>query len=109
MPTKSRINQNGVVERISSFTTPMPKGRSSKKGEQAGTDGEGQSAHLSKQELKSMLLDLLRHDEEVKTCVAHIGFSRESDVFSGVVQCLKQGHSDINEAIGEISQLKNNI
>jgi hypothetical protein len=80
----------------------MTKRTSSKKGDQGGNDGEDKTAHVSKQELKSMLLDLLRHDEEVKTCVAHIGLSRESDVFSGIVKCLKQGHSDINDAIGEI-------
>jgi len=80
----------------------MTKSRSSKKGEQGGNDGEDKTGNLSKQALKSMLLDLLRHDEEVKTCVAHIGLSRESDLFSGVFQCLKQGHSDINDAIGEI-------
>jgi hypothetical protein len=60
---------------------------------------------ISNHDFKRALLDLLRHDEEVKACIAHIGLSRETDIFSGVVKCLKQGHDDVNEAIGMISIL----
>ena len=77
------------------------KGRSdqSQEGQQETANAVGISNHG----FKRALLDLLRHDEEVKACIAHIGLSRETDIFSGVVKCLKQGHDEVNEAIGMLS------
>ena len=39
-------------------------------------------------QFKAMLLSALRTDEDVRAAVAHILRSRETDVFSAVVQCL---------------------
>ena len=49
---------------------------------------------------KSMLLNALRTDEEVKTTVAMILRSRETDVFSAVVQCLEK--DNVKQRMGQL-------
>ena len=62
--------------------------------------GPKSGSSLSSEEFKIMLLEALRFDDEVRTCVSMIVTSRETDVFSAVVKCLESGHVDINEQIG---------
>ena len=59
-----------------------------------------QPVELTEQQFSSMLLNALRHNEEVKSCVANIVRSRETDVYTAVVKCLRQGHDDITSTIG---------
>jgi hypothetical protein len=58
------------------------------------------AVEMTEQQFSSMLLNSLRHNEEVKSCVANIVRSRETDVYTAVVKCLRQGHDDITSSIG---------
>ena len=64
------------------------------------TNEQGAQPKFSEREFSTMLLNALRHDEEVKTCVAMLVRSRETDVYTAVVKCLRESHDDITSSIG---------
>ena len=81
---------------------PPKAARSATQGDKSGAEPESLEKNLkmNEQDFSSMLLNALRHNEEVKACVANIVRSRETDVYSAVVNCLRQNHEDISSSIG---------
>ena len=80
-----------------------PKKKGVEKSAAAAAEGESlqlPNDEMTEQQFSSLLLNALRHNEEVKSCVANIVRSRETDVYTAVVKCLRQGHSDITSSIG---------
>ena len=66
---------------------------------QVGAADEDMSEILDAK-FKSMLLNALRTDEDVRTSVAMIVRSRETDVFSAVVQCLEK--DNVKQRMGQL-------
>ena len=81
----------------------MPRSKTAQKSddsETANVSNQAQQVRMTEKEFSSMLLNALRHDEEVKTTVSMILRSRETDVYSAVVKCLRQGYDDVMTPIG---------
>jgi hypothetical protein len=62
-----------------------------------------ENSEILEAQFKAMLLSALRTDEEVRTAVAHILRSRETDVFSAVVQCIEK--DQVRDRIGMFMKL----
>jgi hypothetical protein len=62
-----------------------------------------ENSEILEARFKAMLLSALRTDEEVRTTVAHILRSRETDVFTAVVQCIEK--TQVRDQIGMFMKL----
>ena len=89
-----------LQERISG--SMPPKADKPKKSSDSGRDSRNEQNEIPEEKFKAMLLKALRTDEEVRTSVAHILRSRETDVFSAVVECLEK--DNIKHRIGELME-----
>jgi hypothetical protein len=83
----------------------MSKSKSAKKSSVPSNETLDTQIQMTEQEFSSMLLNALRHNDEVKASIANIVRNREDDVYSAVVKCLRQGHSDITSSIGNQYQI----
>ena len=78
---------------------PPRRDRTGKAQTQADDNAEVDKSAFAFENFRSMLLNLLRTDEEVRTSVSMIVRSRETDVFSAVVQCLEK--DNVTRRMGE--------